>query len=48
MDCLVCDKTNKKKSKRRHLQSVSHFRVESWIQTIYTLEGPDFLEIYKI
>ena len=38
----VCDKTNKIKSKNKHLQCLPHIEPDKCMKTIHSIENPDF------
>ena len=46
--CDVRDRTFEKKSKSKHLQSLTHYDLEKSLQTKYILQKPDFVDIDEI
>ena len=44
-DCNICDKIIKRKSKNKHIKSITHNELENSIQTTHSIEYPKFFDV---
>ena len=47
-NCNLCDRTTNKKSKRKHLKSLTHYELEKSLRINHFIQNPNFFDIISI